>query len=83
MYNKITYNVEFKPRPRKSMYNMGRAVTHDFLASDHKNVCLEYSNAKEVKNVCQALWYYAKQNRQPLKFSVRGNSIIITRKDKE
>lgn len=54
-----------------------------FLRPTTKNVCLEYSNGKEVKNACQALWYYAQQNRQPLKFSVRGNSIIITRKDKE
>lgn len=83
MYNRITYNVEFKPSPRKSMYNMERAVTHDFLASDYDNVCLEYSTVRERDNACQALWYYAKQNRQPLKFSVRGNNVIITRKIKE
>lgn len=31
MYKGISYNVEFKSRPKKSKYNMEFAATHDFL----------------------------------------------------
>lgn len=83
MYKGISYNVEFKPRTKKSKYNMEFGATHDFLASDYENVCLEYNDKREVKNAYQAIYAYTQKARQPLKVSTRGNCIVITKEVKE
>lgn len=83
MYKGISYNVEFKSRPKRSKYNMEFAATHDFLASDYKNVCLEYNDQREVKNAYQAIYAYTQKARQPLKVATRGKCIIITKESKE
>ena len=83
MFKSITYNVDFRPSRKKSVYSMEYAAMHDFLASDNENMCFEYNNNKEAANAYQAIWTYAKKNRQPLTVSTRQNTIVITKNTEE
>jgi hypothetical protein len=56
-------------------------VLHDFLASDHENVRLEYDTVAEAKNASQAIRKYIKDIRQPLLAKQRNNYVFIVRKE--
>lgn len=80
MFNKKLYNVEYKPRKRRSKYDPERGATHEFLASNHENVCFEYDNEHEAKCARMAIQKYVREARQPLCASQRGNAVVLTRK---
>lgn len=83
MYNNLSYDVEFTPRKNKTKYWAEREAAHEFLATGYNNACLEYDNARDVKNAYQSLLTYVREARQPLTLAVRGNCLIITRNQKE
>jgi hypothetical protein len=83
MYNKITFNVEYTRRNKRSQYDPEREAMHEFLASDHENMCLEYGTEGKARLACAAIKKYAAHARQPLKAMVRGCNVIVTRTDRE
>ena len=80
MFNKKLYNVDFKPRKRRSKYDPEREAMHDFLASNNENVCFEYDSEREADCARAAIYKYAREARQPLCVSQRGNTVVLTRK---
>lgn len=80
MFNNKLYNVDFNPRKRRSKYDPEGEAMHEFLATNHDNMCFEYSNEREANCARMATQKYAREARQPLSISLRGNTIVITRK---
>ena len=76
MLKGFEYNKECRRFIDKSICAEEHKILSDFLASENKNVRLEYSNEREAKNAYQSLTTYIKKNRKPLKVAQRRNYVF-------
>jgi nitrate/nitrite-specific signal transduction histidine kinase len=81
MFSKKTYNIKYNAKRRKSRYDAEFNETHELLASENTNVCLEYDTCKEAKNAYQQLFKYVKDARQPLRVSIHNKTNVVIRKE--
>ena len=75
------FDVTVKSRHPRTKYDREKNLVHEFNASSHKNVCLEYASIKEARNAAQALVAYMKQTRTPIKVTQREKCVILLRKE--
>ena len=73
MLKGFEYNKECRKLMDKSVYAEEHKILCDFLATEHENVRLEYSNEREALNASAVLRKWAKDNRKPLKICQRRN----------
>ena len=76
MLKGFEYNKECRRFIDKSIYAEEHKILSDFLASENKNVRLEYGNEREAKNACASLNVWIKKNRKPLKVAQRRNYVF-------
>lgn len=81
MFSNKTYNIKYNAKRRKSRYDAEINETHELLASENTNVCLEYDTIREAKNAYQQLYKYVKDARQPLRVSIRNKTSVVIRKE--
>ena len=81
MFNKKTYNIKYNAKRRKSKYDAEFNETHELLASENMNVCLEYDTVNEAKCAYQQLRKYVKDARQPLRGSIHNKTNVVIRKE--
>lgn len=83
MFKGFEYNKECRKLADRGVYAQEHKILCDFLASDHKNVRLEYSNEKEATNASQSLRNWTKKERKPLKIVQRKNFVFGMKKGEE
>lgn len=76
MLKGFEYNKECRSFIDKSIYAEEHKILSDFLASENKNVRLEYGNEREAKNAYQSLIMHIRKNRKPLKLAQRKNYVF-------
>lgn len=81
MFNKKTYNIKYNAKRRKSRYDAEFNETHELLASENMNVCLEYDTVNEAKCAYQQLRKYVEDARQPLRVSIHNKTNVVIRKE--
>ena len=75
------YDVTVKSRHPRTKYDQEKNLVHEFNASQHKNVCLEYASVHDAKNAAQAIVSYIKQTRTPVIVAQREKCLILLRKE--
>jgi hypothetical protein len=65
----------------KSLYAREYELLHEFSASKHENVELEYSNSKQAAYAKNVMTRYIKNNKMSLKASQRQNFIYVTKSE--
>ena len=75
------YDVKFKEHQSVRKYDEERNLLHEFNASNHGNVCMEYATPLEAKNAAQALVCYVKKTRTPIIVSQREKCVFLRRRE--
>ena len=65
----------------KSIYMREYELLHEFSASKHENVELEYSNTKQATYAKNIMSKYIKNNKMSLKAFQRKNFIYVTKSE--
>lgn len=83
MLKNIEYNKEYRIIRGKSIYQREFDLLHEFLATDHENIRLEYSNEKEASLVRNNIFKYINRCKMPLEVMRRGVFVFAVRVSKE
>ena len=75
------YDVSVRNRHPRTKYDPEKNLVHEFFASSHKNVSIEYESAHDARNAAQALVLYTKQTRTPVSVIQREKHVILVRKE--
>lgn len=65
----------------KSIYMREYEMLHEFSASKHENVELEYSNSKQAAYAKNTMARYIKNNKMSLKASQRQNFVYVIKSE--